>query len=749
MTSTLEPPLVEDDVKKASDLTTAPASTESGAKTPLARRALPHLSALLIFTLLSIIATWPMFPQLGGYVIDKGDPLYSIWAMAWQAHALATDPLGIFDTNILYPFKGTLAFDEISFAEAVLAAPVYWLSGNPVLSHNLLLLASFALSGYGVWLLVREISGSTLAGYVAGSAFAFSFYRLNHLPHMTLINTQWMPFLLLAAYKLLWTKSWRWAWLFAFFFVLQALSGHYLAFYSAMLVGLWALFYFAIERRSFSWDFFGKLAAGGAMAIVAMLPIAIPYVSFQRAYEFKRSLFEAERFSNTLASFLAVFRGNPLYRELLAPFSDKGFWSIERSAFPGLTVLALSCVAIVFALRQRKAAQVAMPKARMQMRLSTHVGFFVIVALLSAFFSLGPSLQLTYAASNYDPGAVQRIIPLPYALLHEWVPGFQSMRVVSRIGVLVALSLSVLAGFGAYYPLERIRLSNLPKARRKWRAVALATVLVLLPVAESWSAPIHMEPVGTRGAVPPVYSWLAKQPQTVILEYPMTHYKRGDPSVEMANLYQYYSAYHWHHTINGSTTIKPFSYSALVRETEECFPCPRSLDALWAMDVQYVVVHLENLSAPQRTDFLWRSTNPAGKVVGDFIPVVEFGNDRVYSLAPRDIGQLKALIAPGESLLLADPELDPTRNSDELVYGGYIATLAYMLRDRTLFGDARLSFGQQIQPVALDNQPDFALLWANEDPAVAGYRPQERVWANEHVALYSHRGGVASGVTGP
>ena len=66
------------------------------------------------------------------------------------------------------------------------------------------------------------------------------------------------------------------------------------------------------------------------------------------------------------------------------------------------------------------------------------------------------------------------------------------------------------------------------------------------------------------------------------------------------------------------------------------FPCPRSLDALWAMGVQYVVVHLENLSAPQRTDFLWRSTNPAGKVVDSFTLVQDFGNDKVYLLAPRD-----------------------------------------------------------------------------------------------------------------
>src|SRR5690349_14641607 len=58
-----------------------------------------HIGVLAAFTLLAIIATWPMFPQLGGFVMDKGDPLYSVWAMAWQAHALVTDPLRMFDAN--------------------------------------------------------------------------------------------------------------------------------------------------------------------------------------------------------------------------------------------------------------------------------------------------------------------------------------------------------------------------------------------------------------------------------------------------------------------------------------------------------------------------------------------------------------------------------------------------------------------------------------------------------------------------
>jgi hypothetical protein len=79
-----------------------------------------------------------MLPQLGGYVIDKGDPLYSVWAMAWQAHSLTTDPLHFYDANIMYPFKGTLAFlafyvgrlgfldGRAGFHYAVAKASYYW-----------------------------------------------------------------------------------------------------------------------------------------------------------------------------------------------------------------------------------------------------------------------------------------------------------------------------------------------------------------------------------------------------------------------------------------------------------------------------------------------------------------------------------------------------------------------------------------------------------------------------------------------
>src|SRR5207244_2408721 len=84
---------------------------------PARRRSRPgrlalHLGVLLLFTLATIVVTWPMFPQLGGFVVTRDDPVLTIWEMAWQAHAAVTNPLHLLDGNINYPFRATLTFDE-------------------------------------------------------------------------------------------------------------------------------------------------------------------------------------------------------------------------------------------------------------------------------------------------------------------------------------------------------------------------------------------------------------------------------------------------------------------------------------------------------------------------------------------------------------------------------------------------------------------------------------------------------------
>ena len=43
---------------------------------------------------------------------DNGDTQLNEWIMAWVVHQLPRDPLRLFDANIFYPAKDTLAFSN-------------------------------------------------------------------------------------------------------------------------------------------------------------------------------------------------------------------------------------------------------------------------------------------------------------------------------------------------------------------------------------------------------------------------------------------------------------------------------------------------------------------------------------------------------------------------------------------------------------------------------------------------------------
>ena len=52
----------------------------------------PLLSALALLLALTIIMTWPQALHLSTQVPGHGDPLFSIWRLAWIAHVLPRDP---------------------------------------------------------------------------------------------------------------------------------------------------------------------------------------------------------------------------------------------------------------------------------------------------------------------------------------------------------------------------------------------------------------------------------------------------------------------------------------------------------------------------------------------------------------------------------------------------------------------------------------------------------------------------------
>ena len=77
---------------------------------------------LLASTILTAALTYPTAFKLGHVGrIDNGDGKLSIWNVAWVARTLPTDPWHVFDANIFYPHRGTLAYSENNLGAGALA----------------------------------------------------------------------------------------------------------------------------------------------------------------------------------------------------------------------------------------------------------------------------------------------------------------------------------------------------------------------------------------------------------------------------------------------------------------------------------------------------------------------------------------------------------------------------------------------------------------------------------------------------
>ena len=152
------------------------------------------LFAAVTYAALTILFTWPLARGLTRDIAgDFGDPLLNAWILAWDASHLGR---GWWNANIFFPHPLALAYSEHLLPQALTILPIQLVAGNPILSYNVLFLSTFALSGLGMFLFAREITGSRTAALVAGVAYAFAPYRVTSIPHLQVLSSHWMPFAL-------------------------------------------------------------------------------------------------------------------------------------------------------------------------------------------------------------------------------------------------------------------------------------------------------------------------------------------------------------------------------------------------------------------------------------------------------------------------------------------------------------------------------------------------------------------------
>lgn len=295
----------------------------------------------LAFVGLSILMTWPWALHVRDACSDAGDPYLNSWIMWWDFFQTFHDPLHLFQGNIFFPLKDSLAFSEHNYGIALIFFPLYALGIRPLTVQGLATLLGFASCGYGAFRLSRTLTGSNGAAWVTGIAFAFLPYRFGQMPHVNYLFSGWIPLLLEALVLFLRERSRkRAAWLGIAFFMngISVIHWFILTLIPLAATGVVLAFRGGAERDREGLRR-GALALG--IAGVALLPFLLPYQRVARRYGLTRSAEEATAYSATLKDWLSADAWNRPWRGLGAPPAS------ERGLFPGLLMLLLPLAAVL------------------------------------------------------------------------------------------------------------------------------------------------------------------------------------------------------------------------------------------------------------------------------------------------------------------------------------------------------------------------------------------------------------------
>ena len=507
---------------------------------------------------LAVAHTWPMVTAPHRLSrVDNGDYQLNAWAISWVAHQLITDPLHLFDANIFWPAGGTLAFSEAMIVQGVIAAPVRWLGGNPILAFNFAMFAGYVLTAFAFGLLARRWTGSWAAAFVAASAAGFNAHLFTRMAHLQAMHVEFVALVLYGLDQVFTRSRIRDAVTLGVAFALQALTSIYL-----MVFTTWALIFGGLTRLILAGRekrgravLLAALAGGTALLLLAFYLKAYYQVHVQQG--FARIPAENQQFAGSYADFLNTvsWLHYPLWSHRFFPKS-------VSTNFPGVVVLALAGVAVVSRASRRD--------PRVLMCAAIVVG--------CALVPMAPRL----------PG---------YEHIHPFMPLFWIVRAQAHMGQVVLLALAVLAGFG---------IAQLERRWAGWRGwPALAAAAVVLINAEAFRAPLPYQPFN---GVPRVYNRLIFEDRAIVAEFPLW----GRQQLFFNATYMLNSTVHWKPLVNGYSGFLPESYVELYEDLKS-FPAPTALDALRRRGITHVIVHDQTLyDATVATGAFEQLANDAG-----------------------------------------------------------------------------------------------------------------------------------------
>jgi hypothetical protein len=553
---------------------------------------------LFVFTILSLVMTYPLVLHLATAIPGPpGDNFEYLYKVYWFEQALLQEGRSpFFIPDVFHPFGYEVALSETTLSNILPVLPVTALFGE-VVGYNVAIILSFVLSGCGMYLLVRDLSGSRGAGMLSGCVYAFSSYRMAHLGagHLPLMGTQWLPLMLWAAERWIRDGRRRDAAMAGLFYALGALSSWYYAYMYGFVVLAYVLLRARPWRRE--WCRRQRLAGAGlflAVSIALVLPAAWPLLRLSAEGETAHaslSLAYVDQWSASPLDFVVPGAMHPIWgRAIMARFPQNVH---ENLLYVGLVPLAL--VVLGWRLEESgsvKRAYLWLGVLSWVLALGTtlHLGSTPVYLSVSepladlfhrAMYVLTGRLALNKVSyySMVRSGAIP--VPLPGILVYLFLPFANAMRVWARFGLVTTLSVAVMSGMGAArWVRSRVGKKDGACGTRRGLCYSLLMLLVLfdlavLPYAFGYSV-VKDQPVDV---------WLSAQGDAgAVIQYPLDRSWFGE------QLYR--GITHGRAMAYGYGTFLPRAFQE-ADDVLRSFPDAESLALLRSWGVRYALVGSE------------------------------------------------------------------------------------------------------------------------------------------------------------
>ena len=506
------------------------------------------MTAALAYAVGAVLFLWPMPAQIDHAIWgDRFDAWTTLWLIDHLAGRLTDLNFSAQTTDILYPIGynlwsfGHLALQGIGGAMVALGLPL-------VVSYNLLLLLGIWTSALAAHALGRELTGSHLAGGVAGIVFASTPYLYAEAGAgcIELVAAGLLPAHALCLVRLMRAPSRRRMWIATATLAVIGPFNWYYTLFAGLFGGAFVLWQVtALGRRGFRSPRHQVRRRGIKLVIASLFLAAIidaPMIAQARRETPPRPPISAELYSSeaTFSTVASVANGAVDLSELSEEtgrmvdamqvhFNSTSVSALLKARFesnplystPGRLAFAVGLVGLFVAGRRTWG--------------------WMAIAVGSTILTLGPYLNIS-GALLLPAGATEW--PLPYYWAHEYLPFFSKAYRPYRIGVITAMCL---AATGSIAAAAWMRSARLPPIHLP--LFALGLIAFSQPL---WSGDRPANRALAETTVDPAYAALSKRPRGGVIALPLLV-----QPVSAANARtQFHQTIHRHPTLNSNQLIR-------------------------------------------------------------------------------------------------------------------------------------------------------------------------------------------------